>query len=390
MILVKYGELTTKKGNRKLFINTLTRNIIDKLEGIEYKIIKNHVRMFIETIEEDKVLNILKNIFGIHAVCKTIECSSDFESIKTLSLEIMSNLNFKTFKVDTSRADKKFPIPSMEVSKEIGAHILKNIKDISVDVNSPDILLKIEIRNNSTYIYTNQLKGIGGYPVGVQGNGMLMLSGGIDSPVAGYLAMKRGVALNCVYFESLPHTSLKAREKVITLTKELSKYSKTIKLHIVPFTELQEAIYKNIDNTYMITIMRRMMYRISERMALKNKCHVLINGENIGQVASQTLTSMKTINIVTFLPVIRPVSCFDKLEIIDIAKKINTYETSILPYEDCCTVFVPKHPVINPNTNTAEEYEELIDYKKMIETCINNTQTIKINQNYKIINNDLL
>ena len=205
-----------------------------------------------------------------------------------------------------------------------------------------------------------------------------MLSGGIDSPVAGYLALKRGLILDAIYFEALPHTSLNAREKVIKLAKELLKYSPEFNLHIIPITKLQEEIYHNIDSTYMITILRRMMYRISEEVAKKNKALVLINGESIGQVASQTLTSMSVINEVIKMPVIRPVACFDKLEIIDIAKKINTYETSILPYEDCCTIFVPKHPVINPKLEKCVLYEQKIDYKSMIEEAIDNIITIKI------------
>ena len=205
-----------------------------------------------------------------------------------------------------------------------------------------------------------------------------MLSGGIDSPVAGYLAIKRGIKIDAIYFEAIPHTSLDAREKVITLAKKLSKYSDNIKLHIVPITKLQEEIYQKIDGTYMITILRRMMYRISEEIARKNKNLVLINGESIGQVASQTLTSMNAINEVVKIPVIRPVACFDKLEIIDIAKKINTYNTSILPYEDCCTIFVPKHPVINPKIDKCIEYESKINYEEMIKEAIKDTKTITI------------
>jgi len=236
----------------------------------------------------------------------------------------------------------------MDFSKRIGALILKNIPNIKVDVHNPEYLLRIEIRHDYTYIYEKEIKALGGYPVGIAGKGLLMLSGGIDSPVAGYLAMKRGIKLECIYFESPPHTSIAAKNKVKKLVSILNTYQASIKLHIINFTEIQEAIYKNINPEYMITIMRRMMYRISEKVLHENNCLVLINGESVGQVASQTLTSMSVINNVTTTPVIRPVACLDKLEIIDIAKRINTYETSILPYEDCCTIFLPKHPVINP------------------------------------------
>ena len=220
--------------------------------------------------------------------------------------------------------------------------------------------------------------GIGGYPVGTLGKGMLMLSGGIDSPVAGYLALKRGVRVEGVYFESPPHTSEAAKNKVMELGRILTNYSGYMKLHIINFTEIQEEIYKNIPHEYLITIMRRMMYRISERLAKKNNCKVIVNGESIGQVASQTLTSMSVINNVTNMPVIRPVACLDKLEIIDIAKKINTYETSILPYEDCCTIFVPEHPVINPILYKCLEYERLINVDELVDKAVKNVETIKI------------
>lgn len=378
MILIKYGELTTKKANRRTFIDKLENNIKAKLGNIDYKIKRTNVRMFIETHEEDKTIEILKDIFGIHSICKVINSDLDLNNIKTIALKLLQNKKFTTFKVETNRANKEYELNSLEISREVGAHILKNIKDIKVNVKNPEVLLKVEVRATDSYIYIDEEYGLGGYPVGIAGKGLLMLSGGIDSPVAGYLAMKRGIELNCIYFEALPHTSLNAREKVITLAKKLSNYGGNIKLHVVPFTAIQESIYKNIEKTYLITIMRRMMYRISEIIARKNKCKIIINGESIGQVASQTLSSINSINEVTSFPIIRPVACFDKLEIIEIAKAIDTYETSILPYEDCCTVFVPKHPVINPKLEKAIEYEKLINYEEMIKTAVENTNTILI------------
>lgn len=378
MILIKYGELTTKKANRRTFIDKLENNIKAKLGNIDYKIKRTNVRMFIETHEEDKTIEILKDIFGIHSICKVINSDLDLNNIKTIALKLLQNKKFTTFKVETNRANKEYELNSLEISREVGAHILKNIKDIKVNVKNPEVLLKVEVRATDSYIYIDEEYGLGGYPVGIAGKGLLMLSGGIDSPVAGYLAMKRGIELNCIYFEALPHTSLNAREKVITLAKKLSNYGGNIKLHVVPFTAIQESIYKNIEKTYLITIMRRMMYRISEIIARKNKCKIIINGESIGQVASQTLSSINSINEVTSFPIIRPVACFDKLEIIEIAKAIDTYETSILPYEDCCTVFVPKHPVINPKLEKAIEYENLINYEEMIKTAVENTNTILI------------
>ena len=329
------------------------------LVDYDVKIIKNRVRMFIETTDKDieEVVNIVKNIFGIHRIVIAYKVKTDIEEIEKNVLEIANNTVFNTFKVETDRADKNFPISSMDFSKKIGALILKNIFNKQVDVHNPDYLMKIEIREDYTYIYSKEIPGLGGYPVGIAGKGLLMLSGGIDSPVAGYMAMKRGIKLECIYFESPPHTSPAAKEKVKKLVSILNTYQSSIKLHVINFTEIQEAIYKNCNPEYMITIMRRMMYRISEKVMYERHCLVLVNGESVGQVASQTLTSMQVINNVTNVPVIRPVACLDKLEIIDISKKINTYETSILPYEDCCTIFLPKHPVINPKLDSAIEYE---------------------------------
>ena len=381
IILIKYGELTTKGAKRNLFINTLYNNIKKALENYNVIIIKNRVRMFIETEDNlDEIVNILKNIFGIHSIVVATRVNTNIEEIESNVLEIAKNIEFKTFKVETSRTDKKFPITSMDFSRRIGALILRNIPNIKVDVHNPEYLLEIEIREDYTYIYHKEISGIGGYPVGVAGKGLLMLSGGIDSPVAGYLAMKRGIKIECVYFESPPHTSLMAKNKVKKLVEELTKYNPSITLHVVKFTDIQEAIYKNIDPTYMITIMRRMMYRIASKIMEKEGCLCLINGESVGQVASQTLTSMSVINSVTNVPVIRPVACLDKLEIIDISRKIGTYETSILPYEDCCTIFLPKHPVINPDIEKCLEYEKTFDYNELIDIAINNREIIKISK----------
>lgn len=385
VILIKYGELTTKKANRNLFINIITDNIRTALANYDVNIEKNRVRMFITTSPSsfDEVLNILQNIFGIHSIVVAYKVNTNIDTIYSSVLEVASSVDFNTFKVETDRADKSFPISSPDFSRNIGAHILKNIPGKKVDVHTPDYLLRLEIRHDYTYIYSKEIKGSGGYPLGVAGKGLLMLSGGIDSPVAGYLAMKRGIKLECIYFESPPHTSPAAKNKVESLVRILNKYQPSIYLHVINFTKIQEAIYKNIDPTYMITIMRRMMYRITEKVLRERKCYVIVNGESVGQVASQTLTSMQVINNVTNLPVIRPVACFDKLEIIDISRKIGTYETSILPYEDCCTIFLPKHPVINPDLSTAIKYENSFDYATLIEEAVNTRETIVIDNNFK-------
>lgn len=375
--MIKYGELTTKKANRKLFINLLDNNVKNILNDYDIKISKDRVRMYIEcfTKDLDNIILKLKKVFGIHSIVVCHKVNTNIDDILNKSLELILKDNYDTFKVDTKRADKSFEIHSMDFNNVVGGFILKNTH-LKVDVHNPDVIIHIEIRVEGTFIYTSSIKGLGGYPVGVQGKALLMLSGGIDSPVAGYLALKRGVDLECLYFESPPHTSVEAKNKVIKLAGILNEYSSHIKVNVVPFTKIQEAIYKNVPDSYIITILRRMMYRVALKLCAKKNLKVIINGESIGQVASQTLTSMTVINEVVNLPIIRPVACMDKLEIIDIAKKINTYETSILPYEDCCTIFLPKHPVINPTITKCVEYEKLFDYEELIDECVANIEVI--------------
>ena len=382
VILIKYGELTTKKGNRNFFVNLLYKSIQNKLKNYDVVIFKDLSRMYIEFNDKDldEILKRVNNIFGIHEYLVAYKIDTDEKEIKSKVLEIVKKEKFNSFKVETKRSYKEFPIHSQDFSRMIGGIILKNIDNICVDVHNPDLLVNVEIRKDYTYIYTNYYYGLGGYPNNTLGKGMLMLSGGIDSPVAGFLAMKRGIHIEALYFEAIPHTSINARNKVIDLCKKLAVYTNSIKLHIVPFTEIQEEIYKTADEDYVITIMRRMMYRITERMAKRRRCFAIINGESVGQVASQTLTSMNVINKVTNYPVIRPVACLDKIEIMDIARKIDTYDISILPFEDCCTVFVPKHPVINPKIKLCEEMEERFNYQELINKCLKNIKTITITE----------
>ncbi len=384
LILIKYGELTTKKANRLLFIKYLENDIKTKLKGYNINIIKDNSRMFIEVDNNfEEIISILKKVFGIHEIVIAYKVKTDVDTIKESVLEVVSKIPFRTFKVETKRSYKEFPYTSMEFNNVIGSLILKSIDNISVDVHNPEYELKIEIRNDYTYIYDREIKGSGGYPSKVAGKGLLMLSGGIDSPVSGYLAMKRGIELECIYFESPPHTSPEAKNKVKSLVERLCDYQTTIKLHVVNFTKIQEEIYKNAESSYIITIMRRMMYRICEKVLKNNNMYILINGESVGQVASQTITSMNVINSVTNIPVLRPVCCMDKLEIIDIAKKIDTYNISILPYEDCCTIFLPKHPVINPCIDKCLLYESLFNYEELINEAVNNIETIKIDKTTK-------
>lgn len=379
IIIIKYGELSTKKDNINYFLSCLKDNIINSVG--KYNIKFDRGRMFIQTdnSDYDEIVSKLQNVFGIHEINLGYKIdSNDINDIENNLINLLKDKSFKTFKVETKRSYKNYNMNSMEVSKYLGGVVLKNFNGIKVDVHNPELLINIEVRSDNAYIYFDKIAGIGGYPVGSLGKGMLMLSGGIDSPVSGYLALKRGVRIEGVYFESPPHTSEAAKNKVLELTRILTKYSGYVKLHIVNFTNIQESIYKNIPHEYLITIMRRMMYRISERLAKRSNAKVIINGESIGQVASQTLTSMLAINSVINMPVIRPVACLDKLEIIDIAKKIGTYETSILPYEDCCTIFVPEHPVINPTIEKCVEYEKLIDVDGLINEAVNNVEVIKV------------
>lgn len=382
VILIKYGELTTKKGNRNYFVQLLYERIKKKLESFPISIQKDLSRMYITLEEKDvrSVLEKLQTVFGIHEYYVATLVDSTKESIIEALKKMIQEAHFTTFKVEVKRSDKTFPIPSMEFAKELGSIVLKNTNSKKVDVHNPDLLIHVEIRENESFLYTDVYKGLGGYPVGVQGTGLLMLSGGIDSPVAGYLSQKRGIKIEAVYFEALPHTSLEAREKVISLAKVLAKYQNEIKLHIVPFTQLQEEIYRNGKKEYTITIMRRMMYRIMEQLCRKQHAKCFINGESIGQVASQTLSSMEVINAVTNLPVIRPVACLDKLEIMNLARNIGTYDISILPYEDCCTVFVPKHPIIHPSLEECSFIEKNLNFEKILEETIENTFVLKIKE----------
>ncbi len=380
VIIIKYGELSTKKDNINFFLKHLKENILFALKDLDIEVTYDLGRMFVHTKDDfDEVIKRVKNIFGIQEMSiGYILATTNFERIKEEILSLVQTKKFTTFKVESKRSNKSLNTTSVELSRNLGAYLLKNIKNLQVDVHNPEVLINIEYRPHNTLVYFEKIKGLGGYPVGTLGKGLLMLSGGIDSPVAGYLTIKRGVKIEAIYFESPPHTSIEAKNKVKSLAQKLALYNNDIVLHVIEFTEIQEAIYKNIPHDYLITIMRRMMYRISAIIASQRNAKILVNGESIGQVASQTLTSMNAINEVVRIPVIRPLACFDKLDIIAIAKQIATYETSILPFEDCCTIFVPKHPVINPVKEKCQEYEELIPYQDLIYKAIKNHEVIKI------------
>lgn len=379
IILIKYGDLTLKKNNRGFFIKLLKDNIKRKLEGLNFEIKDDLTRMFVYSDNIDECINRLKEVYGIYEIVEAYEIDSrEVDVIKDYVLESLSGVENATFKVNTKRSDKTYPIESMEFNRLIAGHILKNVKGMSVDVHNPKITVVIEIRQRYTYIYSKTIDGLGGFPVGTLGKGLLMLSGGIDSPVAGYLTIKKGVKIDYIYFESLPHTSLEARNKVTKLAKILEKYNNNGRLYVINFTQIQEQIYRNLRPEYLITIMRRMMYRIAERIAKRNKHLAIINGESIGQVASQTLTSIRAVNDVTNYPIIRPLASYDKNEIIEISKKINAYDISIEPFEDCCTVFVPKHPVINPDLKIIHEEESKFDFSDLLTEAVKTANVIKL------------
>ena len=379
-ILIRYGELSTKGKNRKDFIKKLFNNVKNTLSGfpaLDYE--KTHDRMYIHLNGEDpfQVKTYLEKVFGISSFSFAVRCDSDIEAIKATTLALAEQDEQRTFKVAARRSWKQFPMISDEINRAVAGNILRNTA-WKVNVKTPDVKIQIEVHEQDTYIMTDKYPGAGGYPVGVGGKAMVMLSGGIDSPIASYLTMKRGVAIECVHYASPPYTSSQAREKVLELARLLAPYQGHIMVHIVPFTDLQLAIYDHCDESYAITIMRRMMYRIAERLAKKQNALAIVNGESIGQVASQTLESMQTINDVTRMPIIRPLACMDKVEIIDLARKIGTYETSIQPWEDCCTIFTPKHPQTRPQVEQLLESEKLIDGEGLMKRAIEGIEVLNI------------
>ncbi len=380
-IIVRYGELALKKKNRSFFENQLVRNIRDSLRtfpGIEVKKIYGRLFISLNGAPYPEVADRLQLIFGIMSFSPVKKVPLDIEAIKETALSMVQQADpFPlTFKVETNRAHKPFPHRSMEMNQLIGAHILRNTNDLKVDVHHPQMRLKVDIRSEGVFLSNEDRPGIGGLPVGVSGKAMLMLSGGIDSPVAGWLTMKRGVTIEGVHFHSYPYTSEQAKQKVIDLARILSRYAGKIKLHIVPLTEIQTLIRQHCPESYTITIMRRMMMRITEQLARKNGALAIATGESLAQVASQTMESMNTINSVVQLPVIRPVVAMDKVEIMDLARKIGTYETSIQPYEDCCTIFVPRSPVTRPTPEKAAHYEKALQVEELVQDAVNRTEII--------------
>ncbi len=379
-VLIRYGELSTKGKNRKDFIRRLDRNIrymLRDFKDLQYK--RTYDRIYIKLQDEDPELiaERLKKVFGISSFSFTERVDSDIDAITARCLEIAKVTDKKTFKMLTKRHDKTFPMVSDAVNRHIAGVILDNT-DLQVDVHNPQLLIRVEIHENDTYITSDKIPGAGGYPAGINGKVLLLLSGGIDSPVAAYELMKRGIEVEAVHFASPPYTSQAARDKVAELARLVSIYQGRMKIHYLNFTDIQLAIYKAAGDPYAVTLMRRMMFRLAEMVAKQNNCLALGTGESVGQVASQTLSSMAVINDVIRIPVLRPLVCFDKVEIIDLARRIGTYETSILPYEDCCTIFDPKNPVTNPTIHKSEYYESKFDWQPMLEKCVAAEETVTV------------
>lgn len=382
MIMVHYGELGTKGENRKLFIRQLNHNIKDALSsfsGVSISSDHDHTYITLTENNENDILLRLQDISGIQRLSTVYKSKKEIEAICEASLQILRKEEGKTFKVEAKRADKTYPLDSYGIAREVGGYILDRT-DLSVDVHHPDIRLSVDLRRDAAYCSAHSYPGAGGYPLGMNGKVMMLLSGGIDSPVASYLLLRRGIRLECIHFAAPPYTSSAVLTKLEDIIKALSIYQKEIKLSIIPFTKLQEAIYANVDEPYCITIMRRMMMRIAISLAKNNHCLGIATGESIGQVASQTLDSMIAINDVTNYPIIRPLATSDKIDIINIAKRIGTYDISIRPYEDCCTIFAPKKPKTKPKVEECIAYEKKWDYESMIEDCLKNvTQELYVN-----------
>ena len=382
VIIVRVCEIFLKGKNRFYFVNLLEENIKKALDGIKYDLVKLQMRYLVENFDEDNydlIMSKLLKVCGIHTMSVAYCVESDVDKIAEAAIAECEDMK-GSFKVETNRADKAFPLHSVELSAEIGGRILEKYgKDLYVDVKKPKNILKIDIRENGqSLIYKDVIKGVGGMPVGSSGKGFLMLSGGIDSPVAGYMMAKRGMKLAAVHFHSYPYTGEAAKEKVITLGKMISEYSAGMTLYVVKFTEIQEEIHKKCSEEFMITMMRRFMMRITERLANYHGGQAIITGESLGQVASQTTESITSSNSVVTMPVFRPLIAFDKLETIEIANKIGTYETSILPYEDCCTVFLPKFPAIKPRMDRVLKEESRLDVEELIKRAMQNVEVIEL------------
>lgn len=379
-ILIRYGEISTKGKNRKQFISRLRENLRFVFQDVtDLRIRSEHDRMYLRSSHEHEMailLERLPRVFGIQSFSPVAECKTDLEEMKALAVKIVEGIDYKgkTFKVNVRRAYKKFELDTYELNRDLAGHVLTTLPGMTVQMKNPEIELVVEVRENGTYMMVEKIPGTTGLPVGSNGKALLLLSGGIDSPVAAYFIMKRGVRIEAIHFFSPPFTSDQSLEKVKDLCQQISQFGGKVRLHIIPFTEIQQTIQQNVPENVTMTSTRRMMMKISDLVRKEIDAKVLVTGENLGQVASQTLESLAAINDVTTTPILRPLITYDKLEIIDIAQKIGTYETSIRPYEDCCTVFTPASPKTKPKIDKMNYYESFTDFDEMIERAIQNRE----------------
>ncbi len=384
IVLVKYGEIILKGLNRPVFENILLKNIKSALKPLgDIDVSRAQAAIYVDPPKEvdiDDVISRLKKVFGIVSITRAGVCEKDIDSIKRAATEYCGEdvISGKTFKVEAKRADKKFPMKSPEICREVGGYMLSKLDDAKVDVNNPENIVMVEVRDFAAYVYCKKIAGQGGLPIGTGGRASLLLSGGIDSPVAGYMMAKRGVQLEAINFFSYPYTSERAKEKVISLASILAGYATPIRLHIVPFTEIQLAIRDNCPEEHLTLIMRRFMMKISEKVARLNNTEALITGESLGQVASQTMQALHVTNSVVDMPVFRPLIGMDKEQIVRISRDMGAFETSILPYEDCCTVFTPKHPTTKPKLDRIIKSESVLDIDRLIDSAIEGIETIVV------------
>lgn len=374
LLLIKYASEIFLKGlNRRIFEKKLMKNIDSVLKGCRYEFISDQGRWFLYSEDLEEVMSKVKRVFGVSEVCLVTEVEPTMEAISAQAVVEAEDFGETTFKVESNRANKAFPLNSMEMSREIGAVVLNAVEGLTVDVHKPQRIINVEVRKRA-YVYSKRVKAVGGMPYGTNGSTMLMLSGGIDSPVAGYLMARRGVELNAIYFHSHPYTSERAKEKVKDLAKLLKGYTGKINLYVAPFTDIQMDIIEKCPENELTIIMRKFMMRVACAVAEKYNINSVTTGESIGQVASQTMEGLMVSNDVADRPVFRPLIAMDKIDIMDISRDIGTYETSILPYEDCCTIFVPKHPKIKPRVDLIRKSESILDIDRLVQECVDNME----------------
>mgnify|MGYP002623914309 CR=1 FL=1 len=386
MLMIHFGELSTKGANKKVFVNQLYHNVVVALRqfGVKCRYDHDHIYVQLEGVDDyDPIIDRLREISGIQRISEVISCSIDVDDIKSAAVGLLENEGIHTFKVESRRINKRYPLSSYELNCALGDHLIDTL-GLKVDVHEPERVVHLILREEKCYLYCRDILGLGGYPLGMIGKVMHLLSGGIDSPVAAYSLMRRGIKIECIHFASPPYTSTAVIDKLKDIIAKLSIYQSEITLHVIPFTKIQEAIYDNIDESYCITIMRRMMVRLAERLAKKKRCLAISTGESIGQVASQTLESIQVIEEAIHYPVLRPLAVHDKLSIIAEAQRLGTFDISIRPYEDCCTIFKPRSPKTKPHLDEVIRFEGKFDFEPMLEEALANAVVLRFKNGVEV------